>query len=151
VAPEKLRSPGEGPPRTGNTARSDPRRRLGALGEELAAAHYGRLGFAVLERNARTRHGEIDLIVFDGSTLAFVEVKTRRSTGREHPRGGVPPAPLSGLRAGQRLRLRRLATAWLCVAREGRPSAATIRFDAVGVVLDPQGRLLSLDHIEGAW
>ncbi len=57
---------------------------LGRLGEELAAAHLRRLGFATLARNVRTRHGEIDLIVFDGRTLAFVEVKTRlaRSVGQ---------------------------------------------------------------------
>ena len=45
---------------------------MGRLGEELAAAHLSRLGFSELERNARTRHGEIDLIAFDGRTLVFV-------------------------------------------------------------------------------
>jgi hypothetical protein len=32
-----------------------------------------------------------------------------------------------------------------------RPSAHTIRFDAIGVMLDSQNRLLRLDHVEGAW
>jgi putative endonuclease len=49
----------------------DPRRALGRLGEQLAADHLERLGFAVIERNARTRYGEIDLIVFDGHILVF--------------------------------------------------------------------------------
>ena len=61
--------------------REDPRRALGRLGERLAAAHLQRLGFAILARNVRTRHGEIDLIAFDGEALVFVEVKTRRSAG----------------------------------------------------------------------
>ena len=49
----------------------DPRHALGRLGEQLAAAHLERLGFAILARNARTRYGEIDLIAFDGHTLVF--------------------------------------------------------------------------------
>jgi hypothetical protein len=47
------------------------RLKLGRLGEELAAAHLTRLGFAVIARNARTRHGEIDLIVFDGQAIVL--------------------------------------------------------------------------------
>ena len=53
---------------------TDPRRTLGETGERLALAHLGRLGFALVARNHRTRFGEIDLIVFDGRTLVFVEV-----------------------------------------------------------------------------
>jgi putative endonuclease len=131
--------------------RPDGRRSLGLLGEELAAAHFERLGFTVLARNVRTRHGEIDLIAVDGRTLVFAEVKTRRSRG-----GRVPPEPLAGLGPRQRVRLRRLAVAWLSRGREDgeqrtRPAAATIRFDAVGVVIDAGGRLVRLDHLEGAW
>jgi putative endonuclease len=125
------------------------------MGEELAAAHLGRLGFTVLARNVRTRHGEIDLIAFDGRTLVFAEVKTRR-TGRRERQPAAHPDPLASLRPRQRVRLRRLALAWLSrdLPRTGpgsRPSAQTIRFDALGVVLDAEDRLLRLDHLEGAW
>jgi putative endonuclease len=136
-------------PRRSPAARhSDPRRRLGRLGEELAAAHLQRLGFHVLARNVRTRHGEIDLIAFDGQTIVFAEVKTRRAGP-----GPVRPdqRPLTWLRPRQRARLRRLAVAWLARERQARPSAHTIRFDAVGVLVDPKDRLLRLDHLEGAW
>ena len=135
-------------------AEPDGRRRLGRLGEQLAAAHLERLGFTVLARNVRTRYGEIDLIVFDGSTLIFAEVKTRRAgQGQYKPRRHEDP--LASLRPRQRLRLRRLALAWLSSARPrtgpGRPSADTIRFDALGVTVDAQDRLLGLDHVQGAW
>lgn len=94
----------------------------------------------------RTRHGEIDLIAFDGVVLAFVEVKTRRGSARS----SCTPTPLEALRPRQRARLRRLAAAWLadrpCPLR-----AQELRFDAIGIVVDPAGRLLRLDHIEGAW
>ncbi len=138
------------------TPREDPRRALGRLGEQLAAAHLERLGYAIVARNARTRYGEIDLIAFNGhtSTLVFLEVKCRCSRKRRRPT--PEERPLAWLRATQRARLRRLASAWLHRdrsedGRRGRPAARTIRFDAVGVIVDEAGGLLSLEHIEGAW
>jgi len=46
--------------------RTDPGRGLGRRGERLAAQHLRGLGFSMLGQNVRTRHGEIDLICFDG-------------------------------------------------------------------------------------
>jgi putative endonuclease len=130
--------------------RRDTRRALGTLGEDLAVEHLRRLGFVIVGRNVRTRHGEIDVIAFDGRVLAFVEVKTRRATNRR--RGMCPEdQPLAWLRMRQRERLKRLACAWLYDNTHGRPKAHTIRFDAIGVVVDGGGKLLRLDHIEGAW
>lgn len=140
-----------GPPRSGPAGRGgDSRRALGQLGETLAAAHLRELGFAELARNARTRHGEIDLVVFDGRTLVFAEVKTRRIGVRQRC---VRPdqEPLARLTEGQRARLRRLAAAWLAEDAHTRPRARAIRFDAIGVVVDTSERLRRLDHIEGAF
>jgi putative endonuclease len=130
--------------------RVDPRRALGRHGEGLAADHLRRLGFSPLGRNQRTRYGEIDLIAFDGCTLVFAEVKTRRVTadGMAHR---PDQQPLSWLRDRQRARLRRLAVAWLSGEGRIRPTARTIRFDAIGVTVDAQDRLLRIDHIEAAW
>jgi putative endonuclease len=129
---------------------ADPRHMLGHLGEELAVAHFDRLGFSPLGRNERTRHGEIDLIAFDGHTLVFVEVKTRRVSAH---RQSIRPdqRPLARVDARKREHLRRLAIAWLYDEQHVRPTAHTIRFDAIGVVLDTNDRLISIDHIEGAW
>jgi putative endonuclease len=124
---------------------------LGRLGEELAVAHLQRMGFALLERNARTRHGEIDVIAFDGRVMVFVEVKTRRSIGNSRKRGDPEEHPLAALRPRQRARLRRLAAAWLYDETHVRPSAHTIRFDAIGVTVDARDALVRLDHVEGAW
>jgi len=61
------------------------RQTLGRKGEELARRFLEKNGFVVLEQNYRTRSGEIDLIVWDGETLVFVEVKTRSSRQYGHP------------------------------------------------------------------
>jgi putative endonuclease len=129
----------------------DPRHELGRAGESLAAAHLRRCGFAIVARNQRTRHGEIDLIAFDGHTLVFAEVKTRRvPTRRLRMRGDAEPL-LAALSWRQRARLRRLSASWL--AREGAsvPFAQTIRFDAIGVAIDGTGKLQRLEHIPAAW
>jgi putative endonuclease len=132
------------------TQSADQRPALGRRGEEHALAHMHRLGFSPLGRNERTRYGEIDLIAFDGRTLVFAEVKTRRVNSQ---RQGIRPdqQPLVWLRPRQRVRLRRLAAAWLHEEKHIRPTAHTIRFDAIGVILDTKDRLIGLEHIEGAW
>ena len=55
------------------------RQALGKTGEDLAVAELGRLGYAILARRYRTRHGEIDIVARDGETTVFVEVKARVS------------------------------------------------------------------------
>ena len=59
------------------TTTSDPRRRLGDLGERLARDHLRRAGYEVLDTNFRTRQGELDIVAADFETLVFCEVKTR--------------------------------------------------------------------------
>ncbi len=51
----------------------------GRLGERVACRYLLRHGFDVLARRYRGRWGEVDIIAFEGSTLVFVEVKTRAS------------------------------------------------------------------------
>jgi putative endonuclease len=128
----------------------DPRRALGALGEALASSHLERLGCRVVAHNVRTRHGEIDLIAFDGRTLVFAEVKTRRLRARQRT---IRPdqEPLARLRPRQQARLRRLAAAWLRDRGRARPTAQTIRFDAIGVIVDANDAQVRLEHIQGAW
>lgn len=126
----------------------DHRRSLGGRGEALAARHLERQGFTVLDRNVRSRFGEIDLIASDRQTLVFAEVKTRRLP-RSRPI--ADDAPLLWLGARQRVRLRHLAVAWLSDSRRERPRVGSIRFDALGVVLDEHGEVRLIEHLENAW
>ncbi|MBI4707067.1 MAG: YraN family protein [Candidatus Omnitrophica bacterium] len=52
---------------------------LGKSGEELAVELLKKNGFKILERNFRTKFGEIDIIALEKDTLCFVEVKSRSS------------------------------------------------------------------------
>lgn len=123
---------------------NDPRHQLGKLGERLAAEHLARCGFVILERNYRTRWGELDIVAFDGQTLSFVEVKTRR-LGAE-----MQVSPLEAIRSRKRARIRRMAGSWM-QERRGRVFAPVIRCDAIGITLDRAGRLVSLEHLEAAF
>jgi putative endonuclease len=132
--------PGSDDPRKRST---DPRHRLGALGEQLAAEHLIRRGFRILERNYRTRWGELDIVAFDGRTLAFCEVKTRRmaQSGR---------TPFESIHQRKRKNVRQMAGSWMR-ERTGRPQAPIIRCDAIAVTFDRTGRLLAIEHLEGAF
>ncbi|WP_429844572.1 YraN family protein [Brevibacillus sp. FIR094] len=58
---------------------SDRRRLLGQRGEQLAESYLVNKGFRILDRNVRTKRGEMDLIARDGNCLVFIEVRTRSS------------------------------------------------------------------------
>jgi putative endonuclease len=122
---------------------TDPRHQLGRRGEQLAAEHFERLGYRVLSRNHRTRFGELDLVLAgEGDRLLVLcEVKTRRAG---------PGHPWDSLHELKRSKVRQMASAWLVEVTD-RPWAAELRFDAVGVVLDAEGSLVALDHLEGAF
>lgn len=52
----------------------------GAEAEDRAAQHLAQQGLTLLQRNYRSRHGEIDLIMQDHGTLVFIEVRQRSRT-----------------------------------------------------------------------
>jgi putative endonuclease len=117
----------------------DGRRRLGAFGERLAVAHLEAKGYRIHVRNYRCREGEIDIVAQDGETLVFVEVRTRR--------GDAMGGPAESVTAGKEARLVAAATAY--VQSLPQPPADQ-RIDVVAVQLSPAGRLLAIEHIQGA-
>jgi putative endonuclease len=120
---------------------TDSRKSLGRLGEQLAADHFERLGWRIVERNYQTRLGELDLVAVDGETLVFAEVKTcRLGRGR----------PWDSLHARKQVQVRRIAGLWFH-ERRGAPFFEHVRFDGIGVVVDDRDALVRLDHLEGAF
>jgi putative endonuclease len=120
----------------------DPRHQLGRLGERLALEHLERLGYELVAANHRTRFGELDLIVRDATTLVFVEVKTRR--------GHRADRHWERLDSRKRSQVRRIAAAWLAETAE-RPYVDELRFDAIGITIDPHGAIVALEHLEAAF
>jgi putative endonuclease len=124
---------------------TETRQRLGRAAEDLVASRLRGAGWELVERNFRTRQGELDLVALEDRTLVFVEVKAGRagsSFGPERPALAVD-------RRKQR-RIRRLATAWLA-ERRAPARYDEIRFDVVGVVYDRSGRVTDYEHIRAAF
>jgi putative endonuclease len=95
-------------------------------------------GYTLLERNYRSRRGEIDLIVRKDDTLVFVEVKLRRQTGYGDPLEAV---------THQKQRTIRSVAEHYLYTRE--PPFDTLRFDVIGILADrPEVRV---HHIEDAF
>lgn len=81
----------------------------------------------IVERNFRCQQGEIDIIARDGDAIVFVEVKTRRNSALGSPLEAVTGAKLK--------RISLLSGIWL---REQTEFFATIRIDALGIVMEPE-------------
>jgi putative endonuclease len=118
------------------------RQRLGRRAEDLAAARLVAAGWEILERNARSRHGELDIVGLDKTVLVFVEVKAGR-------RGAAygPERPLLSVGPRKQRRVRRLATAWMSERRD-LPRYDRIRFDAIGVTFAGDGAVSAYEHLE---
>lgn len=107
------------------------RRGVGEAGEEAAARALVADGWTLLERNARTPSGEIDIVAEKGGRIGFVEVKARRSRAAGTPEEAVDAGKASRVAraAAEYLRRRGLA---------GAPAAmlvAAVDMDAAGKVL----------------
>jgi putative endonuclease len=117
----------------------DSRWALGARGEARAERFLRARGWRILARNVRADGVEMDLVTARAGTIAFVEVKTRRT--RSHG------APEEAVDARKQARLVRGASAWL---RQNRARARRVRFDVMVCELDADGAW-SLRHLEDAF
>ena len=104
----------------------------GSRGEDMAHRLLRRGGYKVVARNYRppAGGGEIDLIAWDGSTLAFVEVKTRVSEAFGAPEAAVDEEKKRFLYRAARDYARRAGVEW-----------QQTRFDVVSVILSDPPRI----------
>lgn len=112
----------------------------GTLGENIAALYLQLGGCTILERNYRFEHVEIDLIIRDGPCVAFVEVKTRRSTAFGEA--------LDAVSRGKLRNVRRAARKYL-LAAPAEARASEYRFDLVALDCDFRRGTMMLRHIRG--
>jgi putative endonuclease len=101
------------------------RKHKGARGEDRASEFLVSQGYRILERNFRCPLGEMDIIARDGTTVVFVEVKTRASLRFGPPHGAVGPE-----------KQKRLTAVALCYLKGQGQLNRPARFDVVAVSLN---------------
>ncbi len=114
------------------------KRSLGEWGEELTAEYLRKRGYTLLASRYRCRHGEVDLIAKKGSTLCFVEVKTRTNLSM-----GLPREYVDGRKQN------RIRTTAACYLAQKELDCA-IRFDVAEVMVDETGKN-RIEYIENAF
>lgn len=112
---------------------------FGRQAESAAEQYLRRQGYRIRDRNVRSVHGELDLIVERGGVLVFVEVKARRT----HAFGGAPYA----VDARKQAKIIRLAAHYLA---QHRLKNQPCRFDVL-LYADEQAGPSSMQHIENAF
>jgi len=121
------------------------RQKLGRRAERLAAKRLAAAGWQILDRNYRTRSGELDLVALDRGVVVFVEVKGGRDGA-----GRGPKRPVLAVGAGKQLRLRRLARAWIGAGLTP-PGTRGYRFDVIGISFDAGGEVAAYEHLRAAF
>jgi putative endonuclease len=115
------------------------RRRRGQHGEQLAVAYLERQGWRIQHRNFRCRQGEIDIIAWDGTTLVFLEVKTK-----SHAAFGAPQAMVG------RRKQRTIAHVAMTYIQRYRVRNVAVRFDVVAITFAANGAT-EVTHIPAAF
>jgi putative endonuclease len=115
-------------------------RTLGQRGEAAAARYLRRQGYKIVARGDRQPIGELDLVVVDGRTVVFVEVKTRTSQQAGDPSEAVD--------AEKQRRLTRTALSFL--KRHGLLDNSA-RFDVVAVTWGDAAAKPRIEHIRDAF
>lgn len=118
---------------------SDARQKLGLKGEKLAERFLRRKRYKTLARRYSAPCGEIDLIMRDGDTVVFVEVKTQTNADLTRPEARVNTA--------KQQKLAHTALVWL--KRKDLLDRAC-RFDVVAVIVPARGRP-TIEHFPDAF
>jgi putative endonuclease len=110
-------------------------RRIGNLGEGIAADYLKDQGYLWLDSNFTTPYGELDLVFFDQDSIVFVEVKTRTSKTY-----GVPESSITQVKLE---RIQNAGLLWL----EAHPDCVDDwRIDVVAILLNFQGDVEDIQH-----
>ncbi|MDV7209700.1 YraN family protein [Azotobacter beijerinckii] len=117
------------------------RQRSGRDAEALAHRHLAAQGLHLLAQNWRCRCGELDLVMLDGDTVVFVEVRYRRHLAW----GGA----LESVDARKRMKLVRTAQYFL--QKEPRWARHPCRFDVVAITNADEGAFSHLNWVRNAF
>lgn len=98
---------------------------VGTAGEKSACKFIKKEGYRVIEKNYRTKYGEIEIIGIEGDTLCFAEVKSRSRSDYGTPEQFVTKH--------KQKRLWKTASIYI---EEKKPESENFRFDVVAVDLE---------------
>lgn len=115
-------------------------KRIGRIGEQIAAEYLSQKGYQLLDENFTARYGEIDLIALDQDSVVFVEVKTRTSNTFGAPEDSITPIKLE--------KMQNTALMWL---QEHPDAPEDWRMDVIAVLIDHKNNLLDLQHFIDAY
>lgn len=119
------------------------RRQLGTAGEGYARRSLEARGYRFVASQWRGAACEIDLVMWDGDELVFVEVKTRRGEGSGRAAESVSDRQVRALV--------RAATTYIEELADTGQDEPVWRIDLVAVTLDGSGRVADVMHIENAF
>ena len=103
-------------------------KRIGRQGEDLAVDFLKKNGYQILEKNFRTKLGEIDIIAQDRDTISFVEVKSRTDATLGSPLEAITP-----------FKIKKLSQVALLFLKQRNLFDSKARFDVVTIEKDAQG------------
>lgn len=110
-------------------------KKIGCIGEKIAADYLEQKGYQVLDRNFTTRYGELDLVALELDSIIFVEVKTRTSAAFGAPEDSVTPEKLE--------RIFNAGLLWL----QAHPDAPDDwRIDVIAILIDDKENILDFQH-----
>ncbi len=107
---------------------------LGKLGEEYALSYLKKKKYKIIIKGFRLFKGEIDIIAYDGDTLVFIEVKTRR----DHKYG----FPEESVTISKQKQIKKIALGFLTF---NNLEEAECRFDVLALILN-QNRKFKITH-----
>ena len=112
---------------------------LGITGEKIAHRFLSNKNYKIIEKGFRLYRGEIDIVAYDGRTLVFVEVKTRRSHTAGFPEDAVT--------LNKQKQIKKIALGYCALKNQLEVES---RFDVISVYFDKKDGF-SISHIEDAF
>ena len=113
---------------------------LGKKGEEIAARYLGDKGYKILERNYKSKLGEIDIIAQEDNTICFIEVKTRKTH--------TTVSPQESVNQDKQYQLSKTALTFL---KSRSLLSKRCRFDVVSIILNEDETLEKITLIKNAF
>jgi len=99
------------------------RQKFGEQSESIAVSYLKKHGYKIIEQNYRTKLGEIDIIAREKGTIAFIEVKSRKSKNFGSPKWAVTPK-----------KQRKISMVALWYLKTTKQSNVKARFDVVSII-----------------